>query len=180
MYQVDPVKRAPDLVGKHNTRAWRIDLPTLRASLPPHPSSFTCVAIWCIEAPWAHPFWHSYTVTLAHLRKVEGMPPAEIVLERATHQFWLHAMNPDRPRGPFIDGKTLPAWLEPVNFAAQFIAADDADAIATLERGAVAPILDGSLSPDTDYRRAWIARFGDNMVKDEYRDRFARTPDTQQ
>jgi hypothetical protein len=72
-------------------------------------------------------------------------------------------LDPDSPRNTAI--KTGAArTLSPLNFAAQFIASDDAEASIRAENAA-RMICSGKLSPDTDFRAQWIAMFGDNMVR---------------
>jgi hypothetical protein len=155
----DPITNPPDMGGAHG-RAWLINFS--------HPSwSQTklgaCVALWVIEAPSAHPAWHSYVMSLIHLRPIPGLEPPIMYVADATHEMVLAALDPDKPRQPAIDGCDL--WpLNPPNFAAQFTAENDAAAMAHCEQS-VRAIVAGQLSPDTDHTHAWIDRFGDGMVR---------------
>ena len=116
-----------------------------------------------VEAPWAHPIWHSYAVILVHLRPLPDGRPTKFYLAAATHEIWLYALDPDQPRQPMIEFGQ-PKWLTPMNFGAQFIAASDEAAKLKVEE-AVQDIVAGKLSPDTDFIRHWAYRFGDNMLK---------------
>lgn len=162
----DPIAKAPDLVGPHG-RAWLFDLETARRELYDGQQDAT-VCVWMAEAAWAHPIWHSYIVVLIHLRPVPGMQKPHLYRPDATHEFWIFAANPDHPREPQIAGKAGLGFLTPKNFGAQLAMADDAAAMEEVER-AVRDILGGVISPDTDWFSAWAARFGDAMVKPEYR-----------
>lgn len=155
-YDEDPISVAPTIDGPH-ARAWKLDL-----SLQTRAHSG--VAAWLIEAPWAHPFWHSYGLTMIHLRPVPGLGDANIALQGATHELAVYALDPDRPREPIMHGGPT-AMMTPCNFAAQIIEASD-DAAAERAKRAVDLICQGKLSPDTDYIRAWGAMFGDNLMLD--------------
>lgn len=155
----DPVDRAPDFTGPHG-RAWSAPLPDERATA----DEDATVAMWVVEAEWAHPAWHSYVIALIHLRPIAGVRPPIIHLPGATHEMMVAALSPDHSRNPLIDGTaaSLP-WLSPMNFVGQFRALTDAAAMERLE-GTVREVIDGQLSPDTDFRRAWEARYGDACV----------------
>lgn len=149
-------------------RAWQCDIDKLRKTLKVEREADATLGMWIVEAPWAHPFWHSYSLVLIHLRPL--VPPVEtkFYLPDATHEIWVYAMNADEPRAPAILGEARPAWLTPKNFAAQFIEPSDEAAIARIE-ATVGLILSGELNPDTDAASQWRALFGNNMVKEQYR-----------
>lgn len=122
------------------------------------------VAQWLIAAPGAHPVWHSYMLLLMHLRP-NGLE-TKFYLPNATHELWLYALDPEGDRQKLLEfglGKHC-RWLTPCNFAAQIIAANDAEAFGRIE-SAVDDIISGQLSPDTDFRYMWKERFGSNMVR---------------
>lgn len=166
---MDEITTPPTLVGSVG-RAWLFDIEeqTSRLKLPPHSS----IAQWLIEAPWAHPIWHSYVLSLIHLRPLGERSDASLItyLKGATHELVLYALDPELKReGALNDCRLVArACLSPKNYADQLIAPDDAAAAERI-RAAVQDIIDGRLSPDTDHQAAWIARFGGHMMKKEYR-----------
>jgi hypothetical protein len=151
----DPIDIAPTHIGGAG-RAWEI-------KLPPHPDNGT-VAAWIVEAAWAHPAWHSYSVVLVHLRPLAHGRPPIVHLKGATHEMWVAALDPSHSRAPAIGGLEPAREMMPLNFAAQMIANSDAEAAARTF-AAVAEICAGTLSPDTDFIRDWVKRFGDSMVR---------------
>jgi hypothetical protein len=152
---------APNYIGPQG-KAWHCDLVTIREKfLNPHDCTITA---WIVYAPWAHPLWHSYLVSLIHLRSAPGIPDPLIHLPGATHELMLHACDPNFP----LDITEPVHFLTPANFVAQFIATSDAAAIGRVE-GDVRDICAGKLNPDTDALRQWIARYGDNGLKPEFR-----------
>jgi hypothetical protein len=166
----DPITRAPDIVGPHG-QAWRCDIATACKNLDIAPEDQGCLVQWIIEAPWAHPAWHSYMLVLVHLRPLPVSGQIIFHLEGATHELWLYALNADKAREPAIAGDkdgVLGLCLSPKNFGAQIKEASDEAALSRIE-DAVRLICKGELSPDTDFLRQWIRLFGDNMVKPEFR-----------
>lgn len=158
----------PDLTDIMGS-AWRADVEKLSQG-----RAHAGVASWLVSAPWAHPLWSGYAIECIHLRSVSGLGPPIIHLQGATHEMWIFAIDPDWVLNP---GRR-PALLQPVNFAAQFHAESDAAAAAGIE-GAIREILQGTLSPDTDYRQQWAARFGSNMLRGGLAaDSIAQTGDT--
>jgi hypothetical protein len=146
-------------------RAWSLDVNCLFPRLDR--SRHAMIAWWLIEAPWAHPIWHSYALTLMHLRQVCPDMKRIFHLDGATHELCLHALKPEGNREMlfsigFGEGSCIPMY--PPNFAAQIIEESDQEAVQRIE-DTVHDICDGKLSPDTDFRRDWVARFGDNMVR---------------
>ncbi len=123
------------------------------------------VAAWIIQAPWAHPVWHSYWLHVIHLRPLAGgdIGPS-VYVPGATHELWLYALNPDAdPETVARECKPAQHFLTPINFAAQLVLPDDAGAV-DLAAGTARDVLKGLLNPDTDARSQWIERFGDAMV----------------
>lgn len=158
---LDPISAPPSIMNIAG-RAWRLDLDRVytRNGKP----RLGHVASWLIEAPWAHPCWHSYSINLIHLRPLQGIPDPVIYLPGATHELWVHALDPNESRQEMM-GTGIFRNLDPMNFGAQIIAETDAAAVQRVEREAVLPICLGELSPDTDFLNAWTALFGDNMVR---------------
>ena len=158
----------PTLTGPAG-RAWRQDLNAIRAKCIPNKQDAT-LASWIIEAPWANCMWPHYWLALIHLRQLDDKRPTKIYLPGATHEIWIYALDPREK----ITLDDLPHFLTPMNFAAQFIEPGDQRAQDRV-CSAVVEILDGRLSPDTDYIKQWYRRFGDNMIKAEYRERAGET-----
>lgn len=155
---------APVLVSEHG-KAWLCDTGVGLAKMGLTPEQDCCICHWLVEAPAAHPAWHSYSIFCQHLRPMAGGPEIKFYLDGATHEMIVFALNPRMPRKEMIEtGIVNGRWMTPPNFAVQFIESNDDDARAKV-RGAVQEILDGKLSPDSDWRAAWAVRFGSNMIK---------------
>lgn len=160
-----PVTTAPTLQGPHG-RAWLCNLAVGRSRLNIPAEQDGTVAHWVVEAPWAHPAWHSYSIVLMHLRPLPRGGQTLLYRDGATHEMWVKAMDPSADYNDMIaSGIVTNQWLSPSNFAAQFIEITDELALERV-RKTVQEICDGRLSPDTDFRSDWIHRFGDNMMKD--------------
>lgn len=159
----EEITRVPDMSGPVG-RAWGIDLTALRTRLKKPPGTDPTVSAWVVEAPWAHPVWHSYLIFAVHLRVIEGLPIPTILRPGSTHQFWVYAADPGAPREPAIRGITAPKRLEPPNFCAQFGPLDDTGARLFVRQQIVSPIIMGNLNPDTDAVSQWIEAFGDDMA----------------
>ncbi len=163
-----PVATAPHLDMPHG-KAWLLDMPAIRRRLPTGHQD-AAVAVWLVEAPWAHPVWHSYSVSLIHLRPLPGLSEPTRYLALATHELIVSALDPDGDRDRLLAEGCGPhcRWLLPANFAAQMVEVSDELASARV-RDAVERICRGTLSPDTDFTAQWVALFGDNMMKDRER-----------
>lgn len=146
----------PTKQGPHG-KAWRMDLAAIRAHLGKQGAE---IDTWIVEAPYSHPMWHSYMLAVVHLRPVDGFPAAVVHLPGATHEVMLYALDPSHT--PRLDRN--PRLLHPANFHGQWIAESDEGAIAKVD-SCVDLIIAGQLSPDTDFRRDWIALFSaSNML----------------
>lgn len=150
----------PQIVGPHG-RAWRSNLAVARKKAENEDAT---LAIWIINAAWAHPIWHSYALFLVHLRPIADNRETLIYLEGATHELHLHALDPDKPLAPAIAGEKAPSVLTPPNFCAQLVRSSDDEALKDVQTS-VSDICDRKLSPDTDFRQQWIALYGDNMLR---------------
>lgn len=144
----------PDENGWHGS-AW-----TFRDTILKHHPKSAVIAAWVINAPWAHPFWSNYLLTIIHLRPVPEIGPPMIYIQGATHEIVVYAIDPKWT----VKRDEIPPLLHPANFASQFIARDDAEAAERASKS-VREILDGQLSPDTDFTQSWIARWGDCMIR---------------
>lgn len=160
----DPITTAPTIEDTHG-KAWAVDIDRCYRELNTERAAGADLGSWLVEAPWAHPFWHSYWINLIHLRPIPAITrEVRVYLEGATHEIWVMALDPDAPRQPQLDSGRMQT-LQPINFSAQFIEPTDADALKRVE-DAVREICAGRLSPDTDFIHAWGAKFGRNMLRD--------------
>lgn len=160
----DPIAVVPTIMDAHG-KAWRLDLDKWSKSGGIRRDAHAGIASWIVEAPFAHPFWHSYIINLIHLRPVAGLSAPQIYLAGATHEIFVNALDPAKDRRPTVDCVAPPYCLTPCNFAGQFIEPNDQSAIERAEE-AVRDICRGTLSPDTDFVSQWIARFGAaNVIK---------------
>jgi len=150
----------PDLEGPHG-KAWKMDDQLLYKR---HPNSSlakeTTVCGYIVEAVWAHPLWKYYSVNCVSLKNIPGLSPAIIRMPGATHEIMVYALNPNYV--PTIDD--FIHILHPCNFAGQWYAASDEIAAQKVEE-TVKEIINGGLSPDTDFIRDWVKRFGDHCLK---------------
>lgn len=136
-------------------RAWTV--PLVPPDERPVPDWRGTVAAWIVDAPAAHPLWNFYCVCVIHLRVIDGVRPAIVRLEGATHELMILALDPGHPV-PALEAfgrcESPLRWLSPIDVMEQFIVADDAQA-EHLGELATRAIVDGLLSPDQDFRRAW-------------------------
>lgn len=112
-------------------------------------------AAWIIDAPWAHPVWKQYLVQLYDLTTPHDSGPVAVHLPGATHEFMIHALNPDYPiekDAPIGSQQFRP--LHPANYGYQIKAESD-DAALNRVQELVDGIVAEKLSPDTDFRSLW-------------------------
>lgn len=154
-------KTEPVMKGKLGS-AWLIDMQAVsrRRGIENDPRADVTLPCWIVRAPYAHPLWSHYVVMCIALRDVPGVPKATIHLEGATHEVMVFALDPDTR--PALND--YPRMLQPINFTGQFIEADDLAAAARVQQ-AVQDVIDGTLNPDTDYRRHWVERFSGSNLK---------------
>jgi hypothetical protein len=145
----------PELIGDFG-QAWQHDMHAIASTFAQRALT---VASWIMQVPAAHPHWTYYWIGCVSLRDIADMPPAKVILDGATHEVMLYAVAPDHP--PAID--VAPVLMAPANFHGQFIAGDDAAAAAKV-RETIVEVLQGTLSPDTDFRREWIRRYSDSNL----------------
>lgn len=152
---------APTMRGKLGN-AWLVDMEAIsrRRGIVDDPRASVTLPCWIASAAYAHPLWTHYVVMCIALRDVPGVPKAKINLEGATHKLMVFALDPDHK--PAVD--EFPRTLQPANFIGQFIEADDLSAAARVQQ-AVQDVIDGTLNPDTDYRRMWVERFSGSNLK---------------
>src|SRR5262245_38385749 len=96
----------------------------------PHPAHSSALAAWMVHAPGYHPAWHSYLISVAHLRDGAGMPKAVKYDGRATHEVAVFALDPKHP--VVLDGEMH--YLTPPNYMEQYFSISDAAAIAHVKK----------------------------------------------
>lgn len=157
-HQPKEIAEAPCLFGDRG-QAWEFR----RDAIKDNPNAI--VNAWMIRCPGAHPLWSDYALFLIHLRDHEVFSSGPMIyLEGATHEIVLQALDPGVETSLDLPCNTM----EPRNFAAQLVAADDEEAERRVQQ-AIQDICDGKLNPDTDGRFGWVERFGDNMLKEQYK-----------
>lgn len=110
-----------------------------------------------MNAPFHHPFWNNYLITLTDLTTKTDKEPI-IHHEGATHELIVNALNPHVTLvEPVRDDQTW-APLTPPNMAYQFVADSD-EAARELIQTILDRVRDGNMSLDTDGRLAWNAYF---------------------
>lgn len=144
--------RNPDLDGA--AQAW--DCNGLREANDKKPHG--CISQWLVKGKF-HAFWDHWSITVCHLRDVEGLPPAHKDSPDETHEFLIVALNPgdDANNRKVYDPDDLPEplpFLMPPDCAVRFKSKSDAQATSICE-AAVKMIVAGDISPDSDYRRFW-------------------------
>jgi hypothetical protein len=148
------VEQEPDQIGVGG-KAWRI--PMAPVGQRGRPDSDGTVVGWLLHAPSAHPFWTYWMVAVIHLRPIDGVRPAVIRLDGATHEIMIAALDPGCPL-PNLNavGRCEAAFtfLVPIDLVEQFIVRDDAQA-AQLGDLAVSGCVEGYASPDQDWRAWW-------------------------
>lgn len=144
----------------------RIDFPLPPVGERKRPAWDATLGACVLTLPWAHPLWSQYMVGVIHLRPIEGVPEASITRQGATHEFVIYAIDPDDRVEPGRDFETrAPRLLSPGNIVWQFTAPDDAAALRVYER-LVTAMLERRLSPDTDFRQAFLA-YADQVAAEE-------------
>jgi hypothetical protein len=147
-----------DYVEGWRGRAWRIPIP------PDANNASIAVCYWLISAPSYHPLWGQYDLCVFSLADTEGIEPAHLDFDGATHELMLRALNPEtghgeggkypQPHTPecisshFAPGSTGGIrFLTPVNIALQFEASgDEMDQLAEM---AVEAVCNGLWNPET-------------------------------
>lgn len=149
------ITRPPTLSGPFG-QAWSIMLQPIGQRGKPDFDAMISHTI--ISAPQSHPLWWIYALSIIHLRHIDGVKPAHVKFPGATHELMLLALNPEKPV-PDIDAMEHGDFdsfhlLQPANLVEQFQVPSDAYAWY-LGETAIKAIVDGIISPDTDYRSQW-------------------------
>ncbi len=123
-------------------------------------SAPACLGSVLLYRPEAHPLWHSYQVSLVHLRPMEGVRDGSLTSPDATHEIHIFALDPESTPDP-ADPSTIER-LRPPNLVYQLRGRTD-DGALDIFRAFVADLSSGVLNPDTDRRSAqlaWLDRWG--------------------
>ena len=164
----DPIPDVPVVQGPHG-RAWLCNLAEGRRIMNVPAEQDAGLDHWIVEARWAHPAWHSYSILLMHLRDMPGQKPTKFYIPDATHELLVHVIDPDKSRRELLaTGIIKGHWLDPANFGAQFVEITD-DLARERVRKTVQMICDGNLSPDSDFMRDWVKLYNNSMIKREFR-----------
>lgn len=138
---------------------------TLHATLP-RSKSFAFQAGWIVDAPWAHPIWPQYVISVVDLTtKVPGIDDPVFYMPDATHEVQVWALDPDYPITEFklLPKPTAIHRLTPGNHIYQFKVDDDAAAEARIQK-IVDAIERKEISPDTDFTYQWDFLFRDGVT----------------
>lgn len=118
------------------------------------------VATWLFFAPEAHPLWSSHILCVIRLREVPGMPPPQLAVPGATHEFGVLALNPEyQPYTveSYLDHLTKSEkgvpYLTPHDACVQVSASDDQAKL--LGAYAARAVTVRHLIPDSDYASRW-------------------------
>lgn len=131
--------------GQYARRAWKTNFEhTVETS--------ATLSSYLVHCPNLHAFWSYWWVSLIHLREVEGIQPAVRDFENAEHEISVYAQNPEIEPDP--DSMKTVAVLLPVDVTEQVHGLTDGEAVDVLQM-LVERVIDGSLSPDSDFRRFW-------------------------
>lgn len=89
------------------------------------------VAMWFLDCPGQSSAWQHYHLVVIHLRPIEGVKPAYILREGATHEVMLFALDPKRKPSP----TKVESWryLSPYNYMGQLRLPSDEEAKRGLE-----------------------------------------------
>lgn len=93
-----------------------------------------CLAQWQLRMPGAHPFWHSYLLSIVHLRPIAGSPPAALRYPEAAYEVSLYALDPQPPH----------SILTPANIVEQFHGLTD-EQIPDLARLVAGALVSGAI-----------------------------------
>lgn len=113
-----------------------------------------------LHRPDAHPIWHTYMLSIVHLRPISEAPPAILRFSDSSHEIAILALDPDCSPYPHVARSVRP--LMPPNLAHQIRGRTDQTAL-TLFGAFVTALSSGELNPDTDACSSqieWLERWG--------------------
>ena len=122
-------------------------------------------ALWFVRAPWSHPAWGDYVLSLCDLTMETGTESIRY-REDATHELMVWAVDPRVD--VFIDSDDPTEWeltgalFQPANHGYQFGA--DTDQVAFDRVNELVDLIERRrLSPDTDSTAVWDCIFMDGV-----------------
>lgn len=96
-----------------------------------HPSKPLNVSCWVLHSPWCTPQFKDYTVSLIHLRRLDGFVEPELHFPEATHMVVICGLNPASKVGGDINGPF--DIVKAPTIVQQFHARHDAEAFMKIE-----------------------------------------------
>jgi len=145
--------RPPDL--KAHAEAWLIPInPQHPRYQKEHSSGFVN---WLVHCAWSHPFWRWSAIVGAPLRPLTGFGPPKKHFPEATHEVDIASLDPEVSFDPdkLFTGEQDYKFLTPFDLTHQVTLADDQQ-FTSLVQQVVLAIVEGRMSPDVDYRQAWV------------------------
>ena len=135
---------------REDTKIWEV---TLKNEDPLY-----TVGSWIVWAPWIHPMWQHYVVSVVHLRPMPG-PPVEFQFKGATHEFMVLCVSPDVVFIPeeLVGGSMIDCMLPP-SIVQQFVTSTDAEALELCGRAMKLFFYEG-VSIDSDNQETWKQYF---------------------
>jgi hypothetical protein len=121
----------------------------------------SCLALWFLHVPGAHPCWQWYALIVVHLRDVPTFPPALRRYPAAQYELMVAAIHPEDSQD--FDPETGRGYrlLSPLDHSIQFHGVTDGQAARV---GAeLARRVTMALSPDQDFRPVWC-RLVDDLL----------------
>ena len=109
------------------------------------------VTSWLLFAPWAHPVWDYYVLSITHLRPAVGTMPAKKLHPEAEFELVVAALDPKSTPDPDVCGFTC---LCPIKLIVQFKGVEQ-DFLLNLAENAARSVLDRNISPDSDFIEHW-------------------------
>lgn len=147
--------REPDKKGLARRRAWEL---TQRLT----PDQEAGLSGWLVNVPGAHAAWEYWGVGVVHLRDIPGIKLAHKHYPEAEYEFLIYSVDPTEGT-PDPDKPPFP-HLTPLDVQYQFHGVCDKEAVGLCEL-AVDEIMQGRISPDQDYRRAWKRFLGAKLLR---------------
>ena len=159
--------RNPDKQGKAG-QAWIIDVKKRGG-----PAVDADVRTYMVKGKSFHKFWDTWIVSMIHLRDIPGMPPATLTKPNHTHEFLIMALDPGKDTKNFFnyDPDDFKAnYLEPIDCCVQFECPTDVEALDLCDV-AVQAIVNGQMSPDSDYASVWARMIPGTIACNKHREK---------